>query len=307
MASPAQAVAPPAVASRAQPDNSTHRPQSGADAEPPAQPPPATKPRPKSVVVPVGPVPAARPPPIERSPIAKNRMSVTDMPAPEPEMRDEEDSDASPTKAGPEGGRSGLVANLNRMLSGPPPTFKRPSVEYVAEDEDAGDDDIVPHAPTSPVVHEPEQMEHHNTTEDYVPEKPHSPQPVAARHPHPPQPVMAQQPPPAVPARAPTSNALPEHDLHAPSNNITPSGSDSNIAASSDKKEKEKENHKHKGQKSPKMGFRGMLSHLTKSRPKKGKKGKEDEAHEQEEFGVEALEVSLLLRGLVDALLKCAL
>ncbi|KNC96047.1 uncharacterized protein SPPG_08642 [Spizellomyces punctatus DAOM BR117] len=267
---------PPPVVPRPAADTAVSRPYSASEAVPPPQPPPLTKPRPKSIAVNQGPSTTSRlPPPIERSPVAKSRQSLTDLTPDEAEEMDVEETEGGNP---PGDGRTGFVSNLNRMLSGPPPKFNRPAVQYSAQDEAGSDDDQYnPRSLTREVTQEPQDVQ---SEQDY----PQMEDEPAETHAIPPAAVVPGQQPPAAPARVPTVTSMPEQSL-APPQQMSSSVSDQNVAG--------KEKDKHKGQKSPKMGIRGMLSHLTKSRPKKGKKsGKDDETGEHEPHASESTEPS---------------
>ncbi|TPX64079.1 hypothetical protein SpCBS45565_g06169 [Spizellomyces sp. 'palustris'] len=267
---------PPPVVPRPPADSGASRPYSASEAVPPPQPPPLTKPRPKSIVVNQGPSATTRlPPPIERSPIARSRQSLTDLTPDEAEEKDVEEAEVGNP---PAEGRTGFVSNLNRMLSGPPPKFNRPAVQYSAQDEaESEDDQYIPRSPMREVTQEPQDMQ---SEEDY----PQMEDESAEVHAISPAAVLPGQQPPAAPVRAPTVTSLPEQGL-APPQQMSSSVSDQYVGG--------KEKDKHKGQKSPKMGIRGMLSHLTKSRPKKSKKGgKEDDTGEHEPHAAESMEPS---------------
>ncbi|KAI8917785.1 hypothetical protein DFJ77DRAFT_457825 [Powellomyces hirtus] len=243
----------PAPAPRPQQEGSGPGSRPPSEALPPP-PRPATKPRPKSVATSQAlsqPASSRAPPPIDRSPVAKSRVSTDGGP-------DELDAGETETQGRP----VGLAADLNRMLSGPPPKFSRPSPRD--EEDDAGEDSLPPRPPARiGMVDDPAEDEVHDVRHDY---------PTVSTHDHHEHPQPPSTPP--IPNREPS---LSDASLHA-----TPVASPA-VSSSGKEKEKDKEKEK-KGQKSPKMGIRGMLSHLTKSRPKKAKKdSKADEDEEDEE------------------------
>ncbi|KAJ3013484.1 hypothetical protein HKX48_005730 [Thoreauomyces humboldtii] len=263
--SQSSATGPPPVA-RPQPDNAGTRPASEAtiSSQPPAA--PSTKPRPKSVATSLAsPMPPSRPPPpAERSPIAKARTSTDGG----PHEADDSDDDPAPPKP------ADFSAGLNRMLSGPPPKFRRNSEQSHQEEENGEEHEaVMPPRPTARVgmvdeLYEEAAREERAAT-PAVPATPparfsHDEERPNLHHDEDDRPPPASQPRPT----ASEDNVGSEHSAASSPGVSVPGGKDKD---------------KHKGQKSPKMGIRGMLSHLTKSRPKKAKKdGKQDEDDEPE-------------------------
>ncbi|KAJ3150508.1 hypothetical protein HDU86_006386 [Geranomyces michiganensis] len=256
---PVQAAPPalaPAPVPRPQMENSASRPSSEA-LPPPAR--PATKPRPKSLATSqtLGQSPPnARPPaPAERSPIAKSRVSTDGGPDSDTEV---ELAPAPTTRGG-----GSVSADLNRMLAGPPGKYSRPPPP---EEEEAYEEEAIPPRPPARIgmVNDDADADDSNLapSDELLPQPSHS-----EIH------AEAHRPVPALPAREMSVDGS-----HAPA--VT----SSNPVPGHKEKEKEKDKHKDKGQKSPK-GIRGMLSHLTKSRPKKAKK--DSKADEDEEDAVE--------------------
>ncbi|KAI8821131.1 uncharacterized protein EV422DRAFT_529276 [Fimicolochytrium jonesii] len=268
---------PPSVASEAFVPAAVPRPVADSGPRPasevvhPSQPPQvplSTKPRPKSMAVnhgavTTGPSPPSRPPAIERSPVAKSRTSVSDEATDGSDSIEEEPVARQGAADAPQSGKpGGLAANLNRMLSGPPPKFARPPVQRAPEEEERVNDENepTPDIPPRPPARIGVTDEPHDGAE-----YDHDVQPAAA-------PASVQAPPAAV--QTPISTPRESHDgptaEDVASQHLTPGG---NAAAG-------KASEKLKAQKSPKMGLRGMLSHLTKSRPKKAKSSSKDDGQD---------------------------
>ncbi|KAJ3137564.1 hypothetical protein HDU90_001967 [Geranomyces variabilis] len=252
----------PAPVARPQVDSAVSRPNSEA-IPPPAR--PATKPRPKSLATSemLTPSNARPPPPAERSPIAKARVSTDGGPDSDTEM---EQAPAPVPAPVPARGGSGVSADLNRMLAGPPGKYTRPPPPE--HEEEVYEEEAMPPRPPARigVHHDDEDTEDRDLapSEEVLP-----PQGHAEVHAEPHRPV-------------PAAREMSVDGSHAP---VVASPS---VATGHKDKEREKDKHKDKGSKSPK-GIRGMLSHLTKSRPKKAKK--DSKAEEDEEDAAEVEEV----------------
>ncbi|KAJ3052112.1 hypothetical protein HK097_006887 [Rhizophlyctis rosea] len=240
------------------PNQPASRPQSAAESAAP-RPPPPVKPRPQTVAIPAG-QPYANAPPTQPLPPTPEPLPL------EPSV-DAGEQTPSPSKG--IAGRSGhLMADLNRMLAGPPSKVKRPTMEQSDQDEQeqppatAETHHVAPEVTGTHIVAEPSEAAH---DEEHPPKEEH---PVAEAQAEPPHPVVEYS--------QPSSSTL----------DRTASKSQKDFAPAGDKSHKEKEK---------KGGFRNMLSSLTKSRPKvkKGKAGSAGKAAGHEETGEDASQESL--------------
>ncbi|KAJ3174525.1 hypothetical protein HDU87_007117 [Geranomyces variabilis] len=249
----------PAPVPRPQVDSAASRPSS--EAIPPSAR-PVTKPRPKSLatseMLAASPSNARPPPPAERSPIAKARVSTDGGPDSDTEMEQTPAPAPAPT---PARGGGGVSADLNRMLAGPPGKYTRPPPP---EEEEVYEEEAIPPRP-------PARIGVHNDEEDTEDRDLPPWEEVAPPRSHAEVHAEPHRPGPAREMSVDTSHA--------------PAVASPSVATGHKDKEKEKDKHKDKGPKSPK-GIRGMLSHLTKSRPKKAKK--DSKAEEDEEDAAEA-------------------
>ncbi|KAJ3291722.1 hypothetical protein HK104_005860 [Borealophlyctis nickersoniae] len=232
--------APPPVVPRPRantPPSTSARPQSVAVENVQERPPP-TKPRPQTVAVPNGqPFPdeiQALPVPVSASPAARSKDNVQQTPVETPE----------------DGGRNvNLMTDLNRMLAGGPPKVRRPTIGHSVD----GESEIVN------VDSEQQPLE-----EKYVGEEEQSVDMASER------PVDSVTEPSVPDPKVPTPEPAPQQSPQ-PVSSPPLSQSTGNLSATPSRSQTLSQSaEKHK---SPKSGFRGMLSSLTKSRPKAKKKG----------------------------------
>ncbi|KAI9088797.1 hypothetical protein DFS34DRAFT_420009 [Phlyctochytrium arcticum] len=225
--------------------------------------PPVVRPKPKALST-EGPSETVAPLAAEKSPIARSQVSLADVGGQMSDIgSDEHDQEPPKPNVRPE---------LNRMLSGPPPravrSVPRPMSQVDMDRVHAEAGDVS--NPASPVRSSPSRrgtiatysQPLDDSEYDYVEDAPSASEVTS----------HAQEEPivqPAVPPRPsqPTTTGDPV---------------DAEIVQGSDEHGKSVKE-KQKAMKSPKMGIRGMLSHLTKSRPKKGKKGAKEDDEDLEE------------------------
>ncbi|KAJ3034635.1 hypothetical protein HDV00_004817 [Rhizophlyctis rosea] len=249
------ATEPPAVVPRPQ-QPGVPRPQSAVE-NVLQRPVPPIKPRPQTVAVPTG-QEYTDTTPSQPSPAGPE----SDAREPSPEAPE------TPTSAtsgkGVAGRNIGLMADLNRMLAGPPPKVKRHTVEYSDEQNHEHEFEGEEHAATAD-----EQIGGAVAVQEgQLVGEPELAVAVAEKS-QPAEVPVAEEHPPAAPARALLTETLPASPSQQPlGGNLSRSPSKLQTSATATEKEKPE-----KAQKAHKGGFRNMLTSLTKSRPKV-KKGK---------------------------------
>ncbi|RKO89449.1 hypothetical protein BDK51DRAFT_44777, partial [Blyttiomyces helicus] len=240
------------------------RPHSVATTDLPPQPPAHTKPSHRSSIL-----VSANP---DRGSIELPSHPVPSMDAAEPHQ-----AAAPPTKRD---GRLNLVADLNRMLAGPPPKIKKHHAEVDADAEGETD------GGTPIGIGEAESAE--SIVDDSAPPAPEEerePEPVVSTvAPIAVAPTLSPIPPARNSSTIPRQAPAPEPDalrasprsstntLNAPVPAPAAAVSPARQAAPTPASLSSTAAHEEKNKKSPKTGFKGMLSHLTKSRPKPTKK-----------------------------------